>query len=114
MNAQGAAHSAHSHPNNFLSGAYYVETQEGADTIYFHDPRPQSGIIRPPVTELTAENTDQVVVRVRNGSLLMFPAWLEHSVPSNTSNKRRVSVSFNLMFSSYGETMSKPLWGTGE
>ena len=42
VNAQGAAHVVHSHPNCFPSGAYYVETQEGADTIYFHDPRPQT------------------------------------------------------------------------
>ncbi len=111
VNARGAAHRIHSHPNNFLSGAYYVETQEGADTIYFHDPRPQSRIIRPPVTELTAENTDQVVVRVTEGALLMFPAWLEHSVPANSSSHRRVSVSFNVMFASYGESVSKPLWG---
>jgi hypothetical protein len=51
----------HQHPNNFLSGVYYVRTHPGADTINFHDPRNQSGIIRPPVVELTAENIDQVV-----------------------------------------------------
>ena len=53
----GAGHRMHCHPNNFLSGVYYVATHEGANTINFHDPRPQTGIIRPPVTELTAENT---------------------------------------------------------
>ncbi len=46
-----------------------------ADTVNFHDPRSQTGIIRPPVTELTAENTDQVVVKVSDGTLLMFPSW---------------------------------------
>ncbi len=64
--ARGAAHKVHQHPNNFLSGVYYVRTHPGADTINFHDPRNQSGIIRPPVVELTAENTDQVVVRVKD------------------------------------------------
>ena len=29
--------------NNFLSGVYYVQTWPGADTINFHDPRPQAG-----------------------------------------------------------------------
>ena len=58
--ARGAAHKMHQHPNNFLSGVYYVRTHPGADTINFHDPRNQTGIIRPPVVELTAENTDQV------------------------------------------------------
>ncbi|MGI9227239.1 MAG: 2OG-Fe(II) oxygenase family protein [Gammaproteobacteria bacterium] len=108
--AKGAAHEAHKHPNNFLSGVYYVQTQPGADTINFHDPRIQTAIIRPPVKELTAENTDQVVVKVSNGTLLVFPSYLEHSVSPNESDKERVSISFNVMFTSFTETMSKPLW----
>jgi uncharacterized protein (TIGR02466 family) len=108
--AQGAAHRMHSHPNNFLSGAYYVRTHPGADSINFHDPRAQTAIIRPPVVELTAENTDQVVVRVKNGTLLLFPSYLEHSVDANASGEERISLSFNIMFSSFAENLSKPLW----
>ena len=108
--AKGALHKAHSHPNNFLSGVYYVRVQPGADTINFHDPRRQTYVIRPPAIELTAENTDQVVVTVSNGTLLMFPSYLEHSVDVNTSGEERISVSFNVMFSSFAEKMSKPLW----
>jgi len=108
--ARGAAHKAHSHPNNFLSGVYYVRTRPGSDAINFHDPRIQAGVIRPPVVELTAENTDQVVVRVTNGTLLMFPSYLEHSVDANASEEERISVSFNVMFSSFTEKLSKPLW----
>ena len=108
--AKGAPHRIHSHPNNFLSGAYYLRTSVGADTINFHDPRPQAGIIRPPVTELTSENTDQVVVRVTNGTLLLFPAYLQHSVDANASDEPRISISFNVMFSAFTENLSKPLW----
>jgi len=107
---RGAAHKAHTHPNNFLSGVYYVRTGPGTDTINFHDPRNQTAVIRPPVVELTAENTDQVVVRVTNGTLLMFPSYLEHSVDANASEDERISISFNLMFSSFTENLSKPLW----
>jgi len=108
--ATGAVHKAHSHPNNFLSGVYYVRTRPGSDAINFHDPRSQAGVIRPPVVELTSENTDQVVVRVTNGTLLMFPSYLEHSVDANASEEERISVSFNVMFSSFTEKLSKPLW----
>jgi uncharacterized protein (TIGR02466 family) len=108
--APGASHRAHSHPNNFLSGVYYLRTAAGADTINFHDPRIQTGIIRPPVSELTAENTDQVVVQVRNGTLLLFPAYLQHSVDANVSSEERISVSFNVMFSEFTANLSKPLW----
>jgi uncharacterized protein (TIGR02466 family) len=109
--APGGAVRMHDHPNNFLSGVYYVQVQEGADTINFHDPRPQAAVVRPPVTELTAYNTDQVVVRVEEGSLLIFPSWLVHSVDPNRSDRVRISASFNAMFSTYAETMSGPLWG---
>jgi uncharacterized protein (TIGR02466 family) len=108
--ARGASHQLHNHPNNFLSGVYYVRAGEGADTISFHDPRRQAGVIRPPVVELTAENTDQVVVRVSDGTLLLFPSYLEHSVDANRSDDERISISFNLMFSSFAQRLSKPLW----
>ena len=110
--AKGASHPIHAHPNNFLSGVYYVRTDVGADRINFHDPRPQTGVIRPPVLELTAENTDQVVVQVRSGTLLIFPSWLEHSVDANPNEAERISVSFNVMLSSFTEQLSQPLWSS--
>ena len=108
--APGAEHRVHDHPNNFLSGVYYLRTHAGADTINFHDPRSQAGVIRPPVTELTAENTEQVVVRVQDGTLLLFPAYLRHSVDANASQQDRISISFNIMFSAFTETLTRPLW----
>jgi hypothetical protein len=75
-----------------------------------HDPRNQTGVIRPPVTELTAENRDQVVVKVTDGTLLVFPAWLTHSVDANHGDGERICISFNIMFSSFTESMSRPLW----
>jgi uncharacterized protein (TIGR02466 family) len=88
-----------------------VQVQEGADTIAFHDPRPQAAVIRPPVTELTAYNADQVVVNVAVGTLLVFPAWLPHSVDPNRSARNRISVSFNVMFRDLSERLAPPLWG---
>jgi len=108
--APGAEHRVHDHPNNFLSGVYYLRTHAGADTINFHDPRSQAGVIRPPVTELTAENTEQVVVRVQDAKLLLFPAYLRHSVDANASQQDRISISFNIMFSAFTETLTRPLW----
>lgn len=51
--ASGAMHRTHSHPNNFLSGVYYLNVGPGADTI---------------------------------------------------------SLSFNLMFPAFTETLAKPMW----
>jgi len=113
VSGPAAAHAIHHHPNNFLTGVYYVCVDDGCDTIQFHDPRAQVGVIRPPVRELSGETTDMVVVRVQPGTILLFPSWLDHSVPPNRSPLARVSVSFNLMFSRYTETMASPMWEPG-
>lgn len=113
VNAPGTGHRLHSHRNNYLSGAYYVQVQEGADSINFFDPKPQAGVIRPAVTEPTAENTELAMVRVKTGSLLLFPAWLQHAVDVNRSNRARISLSFNLMFPAFAEEMARPGWTPG-
>lgn len=113
VNAPGTGHRLHSHRNNYLSGAYYVQVQEGADSINFFDPKPQAGVIRPAATEPTAENTEVAMVRVKTGSLLLFPAWLQHAVDANRSNRARISLSFNLMFPGFAEEMARPGWTPG-
>ena len=109
-NAPGAVHRPHGHPNNYLSGVYYVQVPKGGDTVSFHDPRIQTAILKPPLQELTADNTDQVVVTIRAGTLLLFPSWFQHSVEANQGKRERISISFNIMFSAYAEKLSKPMW----
>jgi uncharacterized protein (TIGR02466 family) len=110
ISAPGAGHEAHIHPNNYLSGVYYVQTQEGADTITFQDPRPTAHIIAPRVSEDTPDTSARVTVRVKNGTLVIFPAWLVHAVEPNMSDRERISVAFNVMFTSFGEKMARPVW----
>lgn len=113
VNAPGTGHRLHSHRNNYLSGAYYVQVQDGADSINFFDPKPQAGVIRPAASEPTAENTEVAMVRVQTGSLLLFPAWLQHAVDANRSARPRISFSFNLMFPAFAEEMARPGWKPG-
>lgn len=103
-------HPAHTHPNNYLSGCYYVNTPEGGDCIVFRDPKMETNIIAPPLTREDQENSRTIMVPVRSGMVVLFPSWLPHLVPPNQGNIERVSIAFNIMFSSYGETISKPLW----
>ncbi len=106
----GDGHRPHTHPNNYLSGVYYVQTQGGANTISFDDPRPQTNIISPITSEITDENAGQIHITTREGLLVLFPSWLQHQVPRNKSQRARISVAFNIMFSQFGETMSQPKW----
>lgn len=110
INPQGATNPWHIHPNNYLGGVYYVDMPEEAAAIAFQDPRSQAHIVSPRVTESTPENSGRAVISVREGLLLLFPAWLSHSVASNPSDKERISVSFNLMFSSFTEKVSPVKW----
>lgn len=107
---KGDGHKPHTHPNNYLSGVYYVQTREGADRISFDDPRPQTNIISPQVVEPTDENAGQIHVNVKEGMLILFPSWLQHQVPPNQSDEMRISIAFNIMFSLFAERMGKPKW----
>ena len=45
------------------------------------------------------------------GTLIVFPAWLPHSVDTNQSELPRISIGFNVMFAEFAKTMGQPLWG---
>ena len=110
INPVGGMNTPHTHPNNYLSGVYYVQTMGATDSIFFSDPRPQATVVRPPVKRESMYTVNEVSIEAREGRLILFPAWLSHGVPPNRGNRDRISVSFNVMFSSYTEEMSKPLW----
>lgn len=110
ISPRGAPHPPHFHANNFLSGVYYVQTPPGADSITFHEPRPQVDIVAPHVRRHNKYNATEFRVPVKPGRLVMFPAWLTHSVQRNESEHLRISISFNVMFSNFTKTMSRPRW----
>ncbi|MBK17478.1 MAG: hypothetical protein CMM52_01385 [Rhodospirillaceae bacterium] len=110
MNTKGAVNPAHTHPNNYLGGVYYVDTPENSGSIVFEDPRAQPRLISPRVSQSTRENSGRATLNVEPGTLLLFPAWLVHSVEPNPSENLRISISFNLMFSSFTEKVSPVQW----
>lgn len=110
FNPTGGLNSAHTHPNNFLSGVYYVQIPTGADSIEFTDPRPAAVACMPPAKQLNRFNGNRMSVQVKPGRIVLFPSWLSHNVPVNRTEQERVSIAFNAMFTAFGETMSAPLW----
>ena len=106
----GSRHGTHAHPNNYLSGVYYVKAPPGGNTINFLDPRPQAAGMVPPSAQMTPLTAQRLTIDVRPGTLLLFPAWLSHSVDINRGREERISVAFNLMFTRFAEDMSPPLW----
>lgn len=110
VNPTGSPHSAHLHPNNYLGSAYFVKTQKGSNQITFHDPRERSQFITPKFTKVTTHNSLDISVDAPVGRLVIFPAWLKHSVPPNQSEGERVSISMNFMFSDFTKAVSLPQW----
>ena len=108
INPHGAYHPAHHHPNNYLSGVYYVAVPPPGSRLVLQDPRPSMIMPKPrQFTRLTANGAD---AESKEGRMLIFPAWLKHSVPANDGKEERVSISFNLMFTNFAETLAAPMW----
>lgn len=97
-------HRPHTHSNNVVSGVYYVKTKKGnnksaeSSAIQFYDPRPQTNILVPKMTENNISNSSIWFYPAVTNRLLMFPSWLEHYVPINITNENRISISWNIMF----------------
>lgn len=93
----GGQHRAHTHPNSWLSGVYYLSAPPGSGNISFNDPRPGPSLLRLAQTSGgTQEFTLQATVEPADNMLLLFPSWLTHAVGPNEATQPRVSVAFNL------------------
>lgn len=108
--APGAGHIAHNHVNNYLSGIYYVSAPSGGNAITFHDPRVVFEQISPRFKKTNDHNATSHTLAVKSGQLLVFPAWLTHSVAPNESAEIRISISFNIIFSNFSEQVAPPQW----
>ena len=73
----------HTHPNNYLSAAYYVKAPENCGSFIVTNPN-----------SVARENI--VHIKPEEGDLLLFPAYLPHSVGMNLSDKDRIVISFNI------------------
>lgn len=95
ISRRGASHHHNTHPNNLLSGVYYVRVPENAARIVFEDPRPQAHIMIPAYKCYTQQNAAQHPFDVAEGQMLVFPSWLSHSVEEHESEEERTSIAFN-------------------
>ena len=86
----------HTHPNNYLSAAYYVKAPEDCGSFKVTNP---NLISRERITaseRRTEFNQNIAKIKPNEGDLLLFPAYLPHSVGMNNSHEDRVVISFNI------------------
>ena len=99
INPKEGSNQPHIHPNCLFTGVYYVKSNPQAGRLKVYDPRAGAQIVMPirkegkPPKHLWREaHIDPIP-----GRIVMFPAWLWHSVEENKSEDLRISVSFNFI-----------------
>ena len=88
-------HPVHTHSNNFLSGTYYLHSDQGA-SIVFHDPRPAADVIVPRKKNTTLNNASLLSYASKQNRAVIFPSWLPHWVQQNKSKNKRISIAWNI------------------
>ncbi len=107
INAPGDSNQMHCHPGALWSGVYYVDVGEDDPEVdvegelLLMDPRfPMNVMYMPELINRYADGKPQYAqypIRPVNGRMVLFPAWLNHSVRPYKGTRERVSVAFNLM-----------------
>ena len=96
INTGGSANLRHQHGNSTISGAYYVRAPKNSGDIVFYDPRPAPVYTYPKALNPNLLNAQVNGINPKEGALVLFPSYLDHSVNENLSNEERIVISFNI------------------
>ena len=90
----------HRHHNCFLSGVVYIKAKEECGDIEFETFNHRDISVEPRHKD-TLYNVERFWVTPTPGLLLLFPSNMYHKVHENNSNEDRISVSFDIMPTSF-------------
>ena len=99
----GQQHALHTHPNSVISGVlFYGNYENNTPSIIFHRnySRPSNeNLIQLPLYESNPNPiySPKYKLSPKPGDLVLFPSYLPHSVPENTTNQIRKSLAFNII-----------------
>ncbi len=96
INTGGSANLRHQHGNSTISGAYYVRAPINSGDIVFYDPRPAPVYSHPNIVNPNLLNAQVNGINPKEGALILFPSYLDHSVNENQSDEERIVISFNI------------------
>lgn len=88
----GQFHHKHAHPNSYISGVFYIQTNP-EDKIFFYKEEWQQ--IKFPPEQWNEYNSDSWWFEAYTGRLILFPSSLTHMVPVVKGENTRISLSFN-------------------
>ena len=88
----------HIHPNNILSGVFYVKVPKNSGKIRFENPclDLMESVYQNSIIEYNSINSATWSLEPDENLLILFPSFLKHSVLPNMNKKeKRISISFN-------------------
>jgi uncharacterized protein (TIGR02466 family) len=95
----GEYHHKHAHPNSFISGVFYIQSDAEKDKIYFYKDGYQQ--IKVPAADWNEWNSESWWFEAVTGKLILFPSSLTHMVETVQAEQTRISLSFNTFLSGY-------------
>ena len=90
---KGGFNQPHIHREAILSGSFYLTVPQGSGAIVFHDPRPSTLYSR--TWGKGVNRWEKIAFKPKEGTLLIFPNWLEHSVEPHEGDEPRCSIAMN-------------------
>jgi hypothetical protein len=81
------------HPNSFVSGVFYPQSDKETDKIYFYKDGYEP--LKIPTQNYNNWNSDSWWLEADPGRLYLFPSSLNHMVETVNGTDTRISLSFN-------------------
>jgi len=95
----GQYHHKHAHPNSWISGCIYINTDREKDRITFYNDKYHR--IDLPTENFNPFNSSSWWFSVGTGDIVIFPSYLTHMVEQTTSTDTRVSIAINTFLKGY-------------
>ena len=86
----------HTHPNCYLSSAYYVKAPKNCGKFEVENPNIAKKHSYPEIAQQNELNLEVASIDINEGDLLLFPSYLPHKVTRNKSDQDRIVISFNV------------------
>ena len=89
----------HYHGNSLISGVYYPILPKNSGDLAFHREGSYTNLFHNSIKfefdDFNNVNTDQYILKLKEGVIVFFPSHLTHSVRINESKEPRYSIAFN-------------------
>ena len=92
VNEPGSKNVLHTHDLHHYVSCYYLQT-DGTGSISFHNPANLLENCHP-----CSPFVSRMVYTPKDSDILLWPGWMPHETETNTSDKQRINIAFNVQF----------------